>query len=359
MRYYEKIDGLRFVAIFLVLVEHFAGEIARKISAGYYGVDLFFVISGFLITSILINTKEQSFAMAYKKFIGRRTLRIFPIYYLTIVVLFIINLEIVRDKIFWLLTYTYNYAWVLFEIPETPINHFWSLCVEEQFYLFWPFVVLLLRKSPKILMAFILAIIIIGYLQSLLNIFPELTKFNNVNVLTRMSSLGIGSLGATYSINYNLSDRFFNNYKIEFAVFIILVYTLTHQYIVSHVILAIISLYLVLKASRYKFCISIVEKFLTNSKLVYLGSISYGIYIFHLPIGYYLNKYILDSNCSNMELCNMNLFKILNSYCWVIKFPIISLASILVASLSFKYIERPILKLKDRYFYTEKSLDNE
>ncbi|RZK26098.1 MAG: acyltransferase, partial [Flavobacterium sp.] len=74
-KYYPKIDGLRFVAITLVLFEHFPPWIGRYFSGGYYGVDLFFVISGFLITKILYQSKEHNFFKAYMGFLGRRTLR--------------------------------------------------------------------------------------------------------------------------------------------------------------------------------------------------------------------------------------------------------------------------------------------
>src|SRR6266568_1679125 len=143
MNYVNKIDGLRFVAIALVVIEHFAPFIGERYTMAYYGVDLFFVISGFLITSILFNSRQNdTFFNSYKKFIGRRTLRIFPIYYLTILILFLINLEVVRQYLFYFLTYTYNYAWIYYKIPLNPVRPFWSLCVEEQFYLFWPIIVL-------------------------------------------------------------------------------------------------------------------------------------------------------------------------------------------------------------------------
>ena len=110
MKYYERIDGLRFIAIFLVLLEHFAMYIGRPLYAGFYGVDLFFVISGFLVTTVLLKSNERSFKENYKRFIGRRTLRIFPIYYLTILLLWIFGLTIVRQNLPYLLTYTFNYA---------------------------------------------------------------------------------------------------------------------------------------------------------------------------------------------------------------------------------------------------------
>lgn len=350
MKYFERIDGLRFVAITLVLIEHFASTIGTKISAGYYGVDLFFVISGFLITSILFNSKEKSFGRAYKNFIGRRTLRIFPIYYATIIILWILNLDIVRDKLVWLITYTFNYAWVSYDIPNTPINHFWSLCVEEQFYLFWPFIVLSLRNYPKILITFILSIITFGYLQSIFNVIPEISKYNNVSILTRMSSLGIGALGAVYSANYKLPEKFFRNIVVEIAITVLLLVSLLFPYKFQHVSLALISLYLVLKAAKFEFSIGFINNFLTNKKIVYIGTISYGIYVFHLPIAYYLSLYIIDPIWTNIDFSIFGGFEKIRLHSWIIKFPLYTISSILFASISFKYFEKPILKMKDKYF---------
>jgi len=195
MKYYEKIDGLRFVAIFFVLVEHFAFFLGRYISAGYYGVDLFFVISGFLITSILLKPNEKTFKTNYKNFLGRRTLRIFPIYYLTILILWVLNLHMIRDKLAWFVTYSFNYAWVLYNLPLSPVTHFWSLCVEEQFYLFWPLIVLSLKSRQQKLMILIIGIVVLGYVQLIFNIFPSIGAYNMTGLFTRMSSLGLGEPG--------------------------------------------------------------------------------------------------------------------------------------------------------------------
>ena len=133
------LDGLRGVAILLVLVHHFGGPLAGIVDLGYYGVDLFFVISGYLITSILVKT-PGSFLHAYWIFFGRRLLRIFPPYYATLLVLFIANVGNIRDNIFYFSTYTWNYAkdqW-----HEGGLFYLWSLSVEEQFYLFWPLIIL-------------------------------------------------------------------------------------------------------------------------------------------------------------------------------------------------------------------------
>ncbi len=243
MKYFERIDGLRFIAIILVLIEHFAGIIGKYFTAGYYGVDLFFVISGFLITSILIKPNEKSFKRNYLNFIGRRTLRIFPIYYLTIIILWSVNLPIVREKLIWLLTYTYNYAWVIYDIPITPINHFWSLGVEEQFYIFWPIIVLALKNKPKTLLSTILIIISFGYAQMIFGLIPSLTKFNYVAIYTRMASLALGALGAVIATNYSLPSKLFQNKYVEYCVFLILILALVTEFRAKVLILGLLLIF--------------------------------------------------------------------------------------------------------------------
>jgi len=163
-----SLDGLRGVAILLILLVHFyqkpwLGEntalglaSARIFGFGRYGVELFFVLSGFLITGILIDTRNEQRAL--RKFYMRRFLRIFPLYYGALVaVLWVAPHFIVLDpgaqKILsgqvWLWTYLSNF-------PTAPhiwddsnlflLGHFWSLCVEEHFYIFWPIAVICLSK---------------------------------------------------------------------------------------------------------------------------------------------------------------------------------------------------------------------
>lgn len=86
MRYFPQFDGLRMLAVLLVLLHHFARHIGDRFATGYFGVELFFVLSGFLITRILYQS-QGSLGAVYRQFTGRRALRIFPIYYLLLVVL--------------------------------------------------------------------------------------------------------------------------------------------------------------------------------------------------------------------------------------------------------------------------------
>ena len=148
--YYPKLNSLRAIAIILVLIEHFAYAIGSHFSAGYYGVDLFFVLSGFLITNILLKKNDNTNFKNWVNFIGRRALRIFPIYYLTILLLLILDYQPLKKELLYVATYTYNYAWEYFELPLSNISHFWSLAVEEQFYLVWPIIVLSFLKFKRV-----------------------------------------------------------------------------------------------------------------------------------------------------------------------------------------------------------------
>ncbi|MEK7392674.1 MAG: acyltransferase, partial [Fibrobacterota bacterium] len=229
MKYHEKIDGLRFVAIAFVLIEHFGPVLGHRITAGYYGVDLFFVISGFLITNILLDSKK-SFLVSYKNFVGRRTLRIFPIYYLTLGFMLAIGYQPCRDSILYLATYTFNYAWVYHQIPPAALTHFWSLAVEEQFYLFWPVFILALRRFPKVLFVSILGIVALCFFQLTTSYWDAVTPYNYVGLFPRAGSLCLGALGAMMHRQKTILDEVFKNMLLEWVVFGALAISLVTTY---------------------------------------------------------------------------------------------------------------------------------
>jgi peptidoglycan/LPS O-acetylase OafA/YrhL len=161
-----ELDGLRGVAILLVIASHYLGEHWRVASLGWTGVSLFFVLSGFLITGILLDAKDKPHY--FRNFYARRTLRIFPLYYLVLFLMFVVaplfpaldseGFRSVAQHQAWLWTYTMNIHTSFFaNIGENPfagdwvqVLHFWSLSVEEQFYLVWPLVVLLTSRRQLI-----------------------------------------------------------------------------------------------------------------------------------------------------------------------------------------------------------------
>lgn len=151
--YVPALDGIRGVAILLVLLFHSGLIILGSGEAGHAyeviarsswcGVDLFFVLSGFLITGILLDARASSHY--FRNFYARRVLRIFPLYYGVILWLFLQNPEFPNQIWYWL--YLQNWG-PLFggETPPMVVQPFWSLAIEEQFYLFWPFLIYFLNR---------------------------------------------------------------------------------------------------------------------------------------------------------------------------------------------------------------------
>ncbi|MGI9543940.1 MAG: acyltransferase family protein [Cyclobacteriaceae bacterium] len=191
------LDGLRGLAITLVLLHHSFGFLGSPLGpfvhVGWIGVDLFFVLSGFLITGILVDSKEKP--NYYRNFIGRRTLRIFPLYYLSLTLFFIFvpqenygNYFVNNQIYFW--TYTQNLLFAFTDWPSHKIlNHFWSLAIEEQFYLFWPLIIWLFSTKNLVRTS------IIGIVISLVirNLWTEV-PFGYTFTLARIDTLLIGAL---------------------------------------------------------------------------------------------------------------------------------------------------------------------
>lgn len=346
----RQLDGLRFVAVSFVLLQHFAYYIGQKFSAGYYGVDLFFVISGFLITKILLQ-QNGSPGKLYLRFLGRRTLRIFPIYYLTLLVLWLVQFPYVREHILYLATYTYNYAVVAHQIPLNHATHFWSLSVEEQFYIFWPWIILGLKKYPVLLKGVLVAVILFCGLQLLLDIIPFFTPYNYYGLIPRAFSLALGGWGAMCFADKKSLPVWLKATWIEPVVIVLLLYFLHKPLPVQPIILPLISLFFILKAVYGGFSMQWLAKGLSNKYVVYLGTISYGIYIYHLPIAYYLTNDLFYAYIWNrIDFAAIPWGAKLQYHPWLLKLPLYSTAAVIAAHVSYQYLEKPILSVKDRYF---------
>ncbi len=168
-RYYPALDGLRGLAVILIVLFHgfvFAPETLAEKSlhtvtrAGWIGVDLFFVLSGFLITGILLESRGAR--RYFRNFYARRVLRIFPLYYLVLIVFFFVFVPLegnyetfhgwgllqIAEIQRWFWTFGFNLHVAFQGFPRaTHLNHFWSLAVEEQFYAVWPLAVMFLKRD--------------------------------------------------------------------------------------------------------------------------------------------------------------------------------------------------------------------
>ncbi len=207
------LDGLRGIAILLVMLYHFTRAYLHSLSGvlyqfsdvGWCGVDLFFVLSGFLITGILCDAKNDEHY--FQKFYMRRVLRIFPLYYGFLFVIFVLLPLTHRYSPFirnhmgeqvWLWSYLTNYDYCLSShalITKFHLAHFWSLAVEEQFYLIWPVVVF----SCQLKTAIRICLITIGValLLRLILIADHVSPITIFNLTPcRMDSLAVGALCA-------------------------------------------------------------------------------------------------------------------------------------------------------------------
>jgi peptidoglycan/LPS O-acetylase OafA/YrhL len=188
------LDGLRGVAVLLVFIFHSVGPLIPTVAPigymGWLGVDLFFVLSGFLITSILLRARDAE--NYYKVFYARRALRILPLYYLAL----ILSLLTTHDHytfraqiLFWLNLSNLATAFNPMLIPW--LSHYWSLAVEEQFYLIWPTVVKRLRPAALIN----LCIVVIVWLMAVRNI-PAVEALSHHwdNLLYRLTPFRVDTL---------------------------------------------------------------------------------------------------------------------------------------------------------------------
>ena len=188
--YYPSLDGLRAVAALMVFYEHYVSAPRHVFGWGWTGVDVFFVLSGFLITGILYDSQNKPHR--FRDFYVRRSLRIFPIYYAVwLVLLLLAPLAQFQWNLRWLVwpAYVGNYSplffrdaagdtsqyfWIVLgpqaqawfgKTMHIYIGHFWSLCVEEQFYLVWPAMVYLVKKRETLLKICLASIVLVPVLR--------------------------------------------------------------------------------------------------------------------------------------------------------------------------------------------------
>lgn len=348
MEYRPRLDGLRCVAIMMVLLGHFYYFLGRT-NSGIYGVNLFFVLSGFLITSILLSDRSASFFVGYKKFIARRALRIFPVYYLIIIFYIVVRADAIQQDWPYLLTYTYNFwvsnthGWVHYMYAP-----YWSLSVEEQFYLFFPWVVLLLNRHPKVQLSVFFGFIVLAFFD---RIFHITHVHHYVNLVTNMWALTIGATGAWFVKHSTLNHRFFNSLLAEVIIFIAFAFLFWQgENMIGFIFYPLINIYFVIKASEFSFKIGAVNRFLASKPAVFIGRISYGIYLYHIVVKHYFETYIFQPLWDQIQFSKMGFFSKLQYNAALIKFPFLVCLTILVALLSFRFIETPFLRLKNKYF---------
>ena len=354
LKYYKNLDGIRAIAALMIIAFHFFQNLEpnsfglsflKKISVfGQTGVTLFFVLSGFLITRILLQTKfKEGF---FKSFYMRRSLRIFPLYYLFLFMFYFIipvftGGEFVPfDQQAFYYLYLQNFA-TTFHWESSGPGHFWSLAVEEHFYLFWPLIVFFtdIKKLKSVIWGIVIAAFILRMIM--VNQNYEVFYFT----FTRFDSLAIGALLALLEIKQKFKPQntkwFIALLAAIFIPTIIIWVFLTGigtkwVQVIKFDLLAFTYFALIgsLLCLREK---NIINRLLKTEFFQYSGKISYGLYVFHPLVFSFSHRYVITNN-------------------WIADLLIGIILSYGLSALSYHLFEFQFLKLKRFFTYEKKSI---
>ena len=354
--YYPSLDGVRGLAILLVVSFHNFGFI-KYFSLGWLGVDLFFVLSGYLITDILYKTLGSKNYL--KNFYIKRVLRIFPLYYTTLFLTIFLfatfpslqdNLLFYRENQWFFWVFLQNWLFVIKTPEETNfLLHFWSLAVEEQFYLMWPLIILLVRK-PKpliLLLAIFLFTLAITRVTLWINQIEDL-KYFNLYTFTRMDGICVGCiLSLTQQINFHIIRRRASALLLS-IVCLNIAFVLANRFgnfnfpyypFVGYLSFSIgfaLLIYLVLEDKK-----KILNTLFNQSFLRALGKISFGLYVFHWPIYVSLNPPLTQLLNEQMELPYF--------YSQLGSSIILTAIGLLASMASYRLIELKFLKMREHF----------
>ena len=347
-----QLDAVRALAVLGVVLWHSVDQAeARWAQFGAEGVRLFFVISGFLITGILVDARRSSERAGVgrgpvlRAFYARRCLRIFPIYYLTLAVAAIIGVHEVRDTIVWNAAYLANWR-IAFDGHWGVATHTWSLAVEEQFYLFWPLIVLF---APRRWLLWIAScMVLIGPTTRIVLTLATDMWSEGITILTPSTFDGLGA-GATLALLWRSRaqvDRIVDRVGVLAVVIFVADRALAESFGASAELRAATSLWWPL---AFAWCVhraargvgGPVGRVLRWRPLLFVGTISYGVYLFHLFV---LPAIAILERRTSISVPTPG-------RPGAALFVFIATISIAAASVSWSLFERPINNLKVRFPY--------
>lgn len=353
-----QIDTLRTFAVTAVIFSHtitekfMIGEFAF-FEFGAYGVYIFFVISGFLITSQLLEMKKlreirgDGLAAPIKSFYVKRALRLFPAYYLALFAAWIIDLRTIRAEMPWHMAQLTNVYFGFNQIAEysSPVGHLWSLSMEWQFYLVWPFVVLVC--GPRLLLAVTIGLIALSF-SAWLEVLPLPSAWLLTSIPASLDSLGFGALLAiAMDRHWPIATLARKVGWVGLAVIAMTLPLMTGHADIgwtlapyTHEVMNLFFMLVVYRA--YTGWDGVIGAVLDIAWLRYTGVISYGIYLYHQYILSAYEGLVLRWGGWMPVNYGLSLTVCLFALSWI------------TAHLSWKFFEKPINRMRQRFDYPRK-----
>ena len=363
-----ELDGVRGLAVGIILLHHFAsnptmppqgsfqGAFLLVVQGLWCGVDLFFVLSGFLITGILLRTRQNNGFL--QTFYARRVLRIFPIAYLAVAVWFWAAAPLLRHfhapetfghaiptgvaipwpEQIWFFLYLENWPFVSMPVA---LGHFWSLAVEEQFYTFWPFVILFFHRRLE----WVCFGVIVGSAALRLSMFHWGVSYDTIYHLTfcRMDELAAGALLAVV-VHRSLDRRWFHRLALPAFLCFVLIVSMERSARFAAPAMAVAGPTFL--ASSFAGLVSVamctgssVAAIMRSPALRNMGKYSYAVYVFHYPI------YLILSQSLRLRFDSF----------WGQSIAMVAAGvtlSYFAAWISWNVVERRVLAVKDRLYPT-------
>lgn len=364
--YFENLDGLRFLCFLSVFFFHsfYTDSSELKTSSVYHfvkvgifgngniGVNFFFVLSGFLITFLLLEEKKLRGQIKLKNFWLRRILRIWPLFYSCVFFGFVIfpKLKLLLGQIpnetatpFFYLTFLNNFDFLIKGIPDSSIlGVLWSVAIEEQFYLIWP-IIIFIFPIHKLWIPFSIIVLV----NLVFRAYNDTFLIHEHHTISCIGDMTIGAIGAwliNISENFKKQIETLSKSKIAAIYFIfITLFFFRQELLFSHygiriferMIFAFIILLIILEQTFSHNSFFKMSNFKTISKL---GGITYGLYCLHF-VGILITISITKKLALNTHLWQV----------FLLDTSIALLLTIIISKISYTYFESPFLKLKDKY----------
>jgi peptidoglycan/LPS O-acetylase OafA/YrhL len=305
--YEPQIDGLRAISVLSVIIYHLNIFFLNKkiLPGGFLGVDFFFIISGYLITNIILREIQDKKKFSFKNFYERRVRRIIPLYFLVLLIcsffsyLILLPNSIIDyskstvSSIFFFSNFYFHYSSTLYGSEDAllkPLLHTWTLSIENQFYIIYPIFLFFLIKFHKKYLFYYFILIFISSIFFATLISKHHPSFNFYISISRVFEIILGAILAYLGLNSKLKKYFLKPLKINTVLPLAGAGLITLSLIFFNDQMLLPSLYTLIPCAGVSLIIlysnvnSLVAKFLSNKLIIFIGLISYSLYLWHYPL---------------------------------------------------------------------------